>query len=167
MQRVLLGLQVSWSDISIENIERLFAQIYQGIIPSAYAANGDGDIYYVHNDHLGTPLKMTNEIGLVVWQAVYDPFGKATVNEDVDGDGKAVEMNVRFPGQYYDVESGLHYNYFRTYDPELGRYITSDPIGLFGGVNTFGYVGGRSCYVLIDLRIRILDIIIIDWVKEH
>lgn len=143
MQRVLLGLQVSWSDITVDNVERFFAQIYQGIIPPAYAANGDGEIYYVHNDHLGTPVKMTNEIGQVVWQAVYDPFGKATVDEDVDGDGKAVEMNVRFPGQYYDVESGLHYNYFRTYDPELGRYITSDPIGLFGGVNTFGYVGGN------------------------
>ncbi len=143
MQRTLLGLQVSWSDISIDNIESLFAQIYQGIIPVAYAANGDGEIFYVHNDHLGTPLKMTNEIGLVVWQAVYDPFGKAAVNEDVDGDGKTVEMNVRFPGQYYDVESELHYNYFRTYDPELGRYITSDPIGLLGGINTYAYVGGN------------------------
>ena len=143
MQRTLLGLQLSWSDFSAENIERIFAQLYQGIIPPAYAANGDGAIYYVHNDHLGTPVKMTNEIGLVIWQATYDPFGKATVNEDVDGDGKVVEMNVRFSGQYYDAESELHYNYFRTYDPSLGRYITSDPIGLYGGVNTFGYVGGN------------------------
>ena len=113
-------MQISWSDFSAENIERVFSELYQGIIPPAYAAVGDGDIYYVHNDHLGTPVKMTNEMGLVVWQATYDPFGKATVDEDVDGDGKAVEMNVRFPGQYYDAESGLHYNYFRTYDPEIG-----------------------------------------------
>ena len=140
LQRTLLDLQISWSDFSADNIERIFAEIYQGIIPPASAAVGDGEIYYVHNDHLGTPVKMTNAMGLVVWQATYDPFGKASVNEDVDGDGKAVEMNMRFPGQYYDGESGLHYNYFRTYDPELGRYITSDPIGLFGGVNTFGYV---------------------------
>ena len=95
------------------------------------------------NDHLGTPQKMTDRLGFVVWRAIYDPFGKTTVNEDVDGDGVKVTLNVRFPGQYYDVESGLHYNYFRTYDPELGRYLTSDPIGLLGGLNTFGYVGGN------------------------
>ncbi len=144
MHRVLLGLQVSWSDFSSEKIKSVFTQLYNQIIPPAYAANGDGDIYYVHNDHLGTPVKMTNALGFIVWQAVYDPFGKATVDEDVDGDGQNIEMNVRFPGQYYDAESGLHYNYFRTYDPSLGRYITSDPIGLFGGINVFTYVGNNS-----------------------
>jgi RHS repeat-associated protein len=164
MQRTLLGLQLSWSDFSAENIERIFAQFYQGIIPPAYAANGDGEIYYVHNDYLSTPVKMTNEMGLVVWQAVYDPFGNASVNEDVDGDGKVVEMNVRFPGQYYDTETGLHYNYFRTYDPELGRYLTSDPIGLFGGVNTFGYVGGNPIGFVDPLG---LDKFIGWRVKEH
>ena len=139
MQRVLLGLQLSWFDFSTEGLGEVFAQLYQGIIPSAYAANGDGDIYFVHNNHLGTPIKMTNDLGFVVWVAVYDPFGKATVNEDVDGDGVSVGMNVRFPGQYYDLESGLHYNYFRDYDPNLGRYIESDPIGLDGGINTYVY----------------------------
>src|SRR5210317_2542535 len=86
---------------------------------------------------------MTGQNGYVVWQATYDPFGKAMVNEDVDGDGNTVTLNVRFPGQYYDAESGLHYNYFRYYDPSTGRYITSDPIGLAGGLNTYGYVGGN------------------------
>jgi RHS repeat-associated protein len=135
MQRTLLGLQISSSDFSADNIERIFAELYQGIIPPAYAAVGDGQIYYVHNDHLGTPMKMTNAMGLVVWQAMYDPFGKASVNEDVDGDGKAVEMNMRFPGQYYDVESGLHYNYFRDYDSSIGRYIQSDKLDVMGRTN--------------------------------
>lgn len=100
----------------------------------------DRNIYYSYNDHLGTPRALTNESGVKVWKAKYDPFGKATVNEDVDGDGVSVELNVRFPGQYYDGESGLHYNYYRTYDAEFGRYITSDPIGLEVGINTYIYV---------------------------
>ncbi|MCG6938443.1 MAG: RHS domain-containing protein [Gammaproteobacteria bacterium] len=149
MQRVLLGLQVSWIGQPLENLKSLFAKLYQTMIPPAYATNGDGELYYVHYDHLGTPLKLTNEYGLVVWQAIYDPFGKATVDDDVDGDGKSMEMNIRFPGQYYDAESGLHYNYHRYYDPDLGRYITSDPIGLAGGLNTYGYVGGNPV-VFID-----------------
>ena len=78
---------------------------------------------------------MTNEAGNVVWRATYDPFGAATVDAS-----STVEMNVRFPGQYFDQETGLHYNYFRYYDPETGRYITSDSIGLRGSLNTYAYV---------------------------
>ncbi|MDH5216676.1 MAG: RHS domain-containing protein, partial [Gammaproteobacteria bacterium] len=116
----------------------LLASMVDGLISSANAALGDGAIYYVHNDHLGTPKAMTNEFGVKVWSAVHDPFGQATVDP-----ASTVVLNVRFPGQYYDAESGLHYNYFRYYDPSNGRYLTSDPIGLRGGLNTFGYVGGN------------------------
>jgi len=96
-----------------------------------------GTLYYVHTDHLGTPIAMTDEAGMVQWKAHYAPFGKAVI---VIGN---IVQNIRLPGQYYDEETGLHYNYFRYYDPETGRYITSDPIGLQGGLNTYSYVGGN------------------------
>ena len=108
-----------------------------------YSNNPQGELYYIHNDHLGTPQALTNEAATVVWQAHYRPFGKALVNEDPDLDSNPVVFNLRFPGQYFDQESGLHYNYFRDYDPQTGRYIQSDPIGLSGGMNTYGYVGGN------------------------
>ena len=72
-----------------------------------------------------------------VWQAALEPFDQVTEAVTM------VEQNLRFPGQYLDRESGLHYNYFRTYDPAIGRYTQSDPIGLGGGINTVGYVGGN------------------------
>lgn len=97
-------------------------------------------IYYFHNDHLGTPLKLTDENGTVVWRADYTPFGKASIDDDPDGDGQAVEINFRPAGQYFDSETGLHYNYHRYYDPQLGRYLRTDPIGLAGGVNPYVYV---------------------------
>jgi len=103
------------------------------ITPVQALPNNSGFLYYVHNDPLGTPQALTNEAGTVVWTAQYDPFGKATVNEDPDGDGNSVTLNVRFPGQYYDQETGLHYNYFRYYDPSIGRYTRVDPIGLSVG----------------------------------
>ena len=90
-------------------------------------------IYYYHNDHLGTPQHMTDDRQAVVWHASYLPFGLATLSTE------KVENNLRFAGQYFDKESGLHYNYFRYYDPNLGRYLQSDPIGLAGGINTYAY----------------------------
>ena len=97
-------------------------------------------VYYFHNDHLGTPQAMSDATGRKVWEAEYEPFGKATVNEDPDGDGKLVINNLRFPGQYFDAETGLHYNYYRDYDPVTGRYLQPDPIGLMGGLNPYRYV---------------------------
>ena len=75
---------------------------------------------------------------MTVWSATYDAFGRATVDA-----ASTVTNNLRFPGQYYDAETGLHYNWMRYYDPVTGRYSTSDPIGLEGGVNEYAYVGGN------------------------
>jgi len=94
---------------------------------------------FIHGDHLGTPLFATDEVGQVVWSATRLPFGEATVSDDPDGDGSPHELNLRFPGQYHDPETGLHYNHFRMYDPSLGRYLRSDPLGLDGGTNPYLY----------------------------
>jgi RHS repeat-associated protein len=95
------------------------------------------DIYYYHNDHLGTPQKMTDMNGAVVWSADYRPFGQADVTVNT------VVNNFRFPGQYYDQGTGLHYNWHRYYDPGIGRYLRADPIGLIAGVNLFRYCANR------------------------
>lgn len=102
-----------------------------GADPNA-AANAR--IYFSHTDHLGTPTLLTDGDQNIVWQANYDPFGKATVSTET------VTNNIRFPGQYYDAETGWHYNMHRYYDPGTGRYLQSDPIGLSGGINTYTYV---------------------------
>jgi RHS repeat-associated protein len=90
-------------------------------------------VYYFHNDHLGTPQVLTNDSQAISWKAVYTPFGEAVPSI------QTVDNPFRFPGQYYDPETGLHYNYFRYYNPQTGRYITPDPIGLEGGINLFAY----------------------------
>jgi RHS repeat-associated protein len=91
-------------------------------------------VYYFHNDHLGTPQVLTDDSQTIAWKAVYTPFGEAVASV------QTIDSPFRFPGQYYDQETGLHYNYFRYYNPQIGRYITPDPIGLEGGINLFAYV---------------------------
>lgn len=93
----------------------------------------NGSTYFIHSDHQDNSLALTDASANVVWKGKRDPFGK------VDVTTQTITHNLRLPGQYYDLESGLHYNYFRDYDPSLGRYIQSDPIGLGGGINTYGY----------------------------
>ena len=96
-------------------------------------------LYTIHTDHLDTPRAITDSSGTVVWRWESDAFGVGAVDEDPDGDSNGFTFNLRFPGQYFDRESGLHYNWNRYYDPGTGRYITSDPIGLAGGINTYLY----------------------------
>ncbi len=85
---------------------------------------------YYHTDHLGTPQTITAANGAVLWSAEYDAFGKAQITT------ASIVNNLRFPGQYYDVETGLHYNLMRYYDPSTDRYITADPLGILFGGNT-------------------------------
>ena len=120
------------------------------------------NLRYIHTDHLGAPHVVTDGDGEIVWTAEYQPFGKATVNEDPDGDLESYELNIRLPGQYYNEESGLHYNYFRDYDPGTGRYIESDPIGLDGGLNTFSYALNRPGRFVDPLGLVVSGV----WLKE-
>lgn len=102
----------------------------------AQGAIASSEPFYLHSDHLNTPRMATNQTQQNVWQWQSDAFGVGQATG-------SLAMNLRFPGQYFDQESGLHYNYFRDYDPETGRYVESDPIGLGGGLNTYGYVEGN------------------------
>jgi RHS repeat-associated protein len=97
-------------------------------------------VYYIHADHLNSPRMVTrpSDNG-ILWRWDTDPFGTVAPNENPQSLGTFV-YNLRFPGQYYDAETGLYYNYMRDYDAQTGRYIESDPIGLKGGVNTYAYV---------------------------
>ncbi|MCP4723101.1 MAG: hypothetical protein GY860_26920 [Desulfobacteraceae bacterium] len=106
---------------------------------AGYVDNGNpqpGVSYYI-NDHLGTPIKIIDDEGQVVWDGAYLPFGRA------DTGSSDAQNQFRFPGQYYDGETGLHYNWHRYYDPDTGRYLTPDPIGLAGGINPFVYAMGN------------------------
>jgi RHS repeat-associated protein len=93
------------------------------------------ETYYYHTDHLGTPIMMTDKNQNVVWNGEFLPFGEVY---SITG---TITNNLRFPGQYYDEETGLHYNWHRDYKTEIGRYIEVDPIGFEGGdVNFYVFV---------------------------
>ena len=101
--------------------------------------------YYVLADHLGSPRAVVRPSdNAIMWRwDNTDPFGNNPANENPSGWG-TFKYAVRFPGQYFDAETSTHYNYFRDYDPRVGRYEQSDPIGLKGGLNTFDYAHQAS-----------------------
>ncbi|MBW2029265.1 MAG: RHS repeat protein [Deltaproteobacteria bacterium] len=112
--------------------------LYMGKIRVAKVDLLADTLYYYLNDRLGVPQLMVDEWGEIVWSAMYIPFGEAQVHPN-----SLVENNFRLPGQYYDEETGFHYNYHRYYDPRTGRYLTPDQIGQVGGINLFAYTGNN------------------------
>jgi len=96
----------------------------------------------VYADHLNAPRVLVDKTDAARWRWISEPFG-TTQPEQAPAGLSPITFNLRFPGQYYDSESGLSYNYFRDYDATTGRYVQSDPIGLDGGINTYAYVGAN------------------------
>jgi len=103
----------------------------------------NGDVYFTHTDRLGTPQTLTESTQAVAWHTTYQPFGASNVIT-----GPLVVQSLRLPGQQFDPESGFNHNGFRDYAPTLTRYVESDPIGLAGGINTYGYVGQNPVNVI-------------------
>ncbi|WP_095052835.1 RHS repeat-associated core domain-containing protein [Pseudomonas sp. Irchel s3b2] len=101
--------------------------------------------FYYQLDHLGTPQELTDYGGEIVWSAKYNAYGKVT--HLAFGGGEQLDQPLRFQGQYFDVESGLHYNRHRYYDPDIGRYLTPDPIKLAGGLNQYQYTPNPTGWV--------------------
>ena len=114
------------------------APLWQANPQNASLSNTATAYHYLHTDHLETPVLGTDKSGMQTWKAISEAFGDTKVDTS-----SAITMNLRFAGQYFDVESGLHQNYWRDYRPAVGRYVQSDPIGLAGGMNTYAYVGGN------------------------
>jgi RHS repeat-associated protein len=118
------------------------AQDYAGVASTV-------SLSYIHPDHLNTPRLVANMSGTPVWRwDNTEPFGDSMPNEDPNNTGNVFDMPLGFAGQYRDRETGIFYNYFRDYDPVLGRYVQSDPIGLQGGINTYVYVGNTPTMMI-------------------
>jgi RHS repeat-associated protein len=127
------------------------------VAPSSGDGHSDGrtlaNVYYFHTDQVGLPEELSDQHGQIRWRAAYKTWGNAiserweavnlagealgqrAENPQQDNTPLQVEQNLRFQGQYLDRDTGLHYNTFRFYDPDIGRFISPDPIGLNGGLN--------------------------------
>ncbi|HCI7193962.1 DUF4329 domain-containing protein [Acinetobacter baumannii] len=100
------------------------------------------DVWFYHCDHLGTPQEMTDHTGAIIWKAEYKAWGECKAEEAKSNffeNSEIISNNIRFQGQYFDEETGLHYNRYRYYSPYVGRFVSKDPIGLLGGFNVYSY----------------------------
>ena len=101
-------------------------------VPVAVVDGQTDEIFLIRTDHIGRPVFATDANGLKVWEASYLPFGGVHV-------ASTDAINLRFPGQWFHAESGLHQNWMRDYDPTTGRYLQADPLGLVPGPSLYGY----------------------------
>jgi RHS repeat-associated protein len=114
------------------------ARIDQMLSEGKTDVTGPAAVFHFHTDLIGTPMEVTDETGELAWAGQYQAWGKVDrqAGEQIV---PRIEQPLRFPGQYADEATGLHYNTFRYYDPDVGRFITQDPIGLAGGENLYAY----------------------------
>ncbi|MDC5191794.1 RHS domain-containing protein, partial [Acinetobacter baumannii] len=108
------------------------------------------DFWFYHCDHLGTPQEMTDHTGAVIWKAEYKVWGECKAEiakSNFFENSEIISNNIRFQGQYFDEETGLHYNRYRYYSPYVGRFISKDPIGLSGGDNLYAYAVNTTGWV--------------------
>jgi RHS repeat-associated protein len=133
-----------------DNLNRLIAETGQhgGLIKEyiwldheLIAVGESGAMYYVHTNHRNQPHLATDAEGEVVWRGVSTPFGSTSIDNG-QGGPSGLCLNLRLPGQYFDLETGFHHNYHRDYSPDLGSYLQADPIGLNGGMLLYGYCDG-------------------------
>ncbi|MFJ4143845.1 RHS repeat-associated core domain-containing protein [Pseudomonas sp. NPDC089734] len=152
-------------------------------LTASFSSAGDvssSKLVYLHTDHLNAPRLATDSTQALLWRWNSDAYGVGAPEEDVDGDGIATSVALRFPGQIYDAQTQLNYNYFRDYNPATGRYVQSDPIGLEGGMNTYSYVDGNPILkvdptgeiafvpVLIGMGAGLVfDYAVSEWKAEH
>jgi len=129
------GLHI-WDRENIYLGDRLVAQIRK-----FYSSKGmtSDDIFYIQTDHLDAPRWITNDVGVQIWSLESDAFGTSGPLNDVDGDGNKLHFFMRSSGQYFDGESGMHHNYLRDYDPDIGRYLQSNPVGIDAGLNLYEF----------------------------
>jgi RHS repeat-associated protein len=119
------------------------AQVESRAPGEAAAEPQTAQVRYFHTDQVGTPRELSDSDGRISWRASYRAWGNTLQVEYAEPAAAAanepVHQPLRFQGQYFDAETGLHYNRFRYYDPDIGRFVSQDPIGLAGGLNSYLY----------------------------
>ncbi|WP_068639415.1 RHS repeat-associated core domain-containing protein [Thauera butanivorans] len=156
-QRLQQQYPEAWAANVLPLQRRIAARLKHSLPQAPKKPAPTAQVLYYHTDHLGTPRELTDTDGHIVWEAHYKAWGGTRHIEyppvlHTSADGNTVRQywieplrherpmqNLRFQGQYYDEETGLHYNRFRYYDPDIGRFVSQDPIGLAGGINTYQY----------------------------
>ena len=119
----------------------------RSILPLAVISNVNTSpvTAFVHTDHLGRPTRMTDGTKATLWQATWKPWG------EIQSFSGTQSLNQRFPGQYFQIETGLHYNWYRNYDPVTGRYTQPDPLRFIDGPSIYSYAG-NSPFMMTDKK---------------